>query len=171
MIHSVAISPDSHTIISGSNCTYRLHQGKLVPVHQGSIGVWDVKTGTLITMLEGHTGPVECIRFTPDGKRFVSSSGDNTIMIWDAQRLKCIGQLEGHTDSVLSVSITHDGKGIVSGSEDRTLRLWQMDQEEPLAIYQTDSAISSVSGIGMEGHFAFSTYTEDVVFMTCPKIV
>ena len=33
--------------------------------------------------LEGHSGPVLSVSFSPDGKRIVSGSFDNTLKAWD----------------------------------------------------------------------------------------
>ena len=75
-------------------------------------------------ILEGHTRAVKTVSFSPDGKRIVSGSGDETIRIWDATTGKELETLEGHTAGVTSVSFSPDGKRIVSGSSDNTIRIW-----------------------------------------------
>ena len=55
--------------------------------------------------------------FSPDGKRIVSGSGDNTVRLWDADTGQPVGQpLTGHTGAVFSVAFSPDGKRIASGS-------------------------------------------------------
>ena len=39
-------------------------------------------TGTPIRELRGHTGPVWCVAFSPDGTRALSGSGDGTLRLW-----------------------------------------------------------------------------------------
>ena len=71
--------------------------------------------------------------FSPDGKRIVSGSFDDTLRLWEADSGKPIGEpLKGHTNSVLSVAFSPDGKRIVSGSYDNTLRLWEADSGKPI---------------------------------------
>ena len=84
-------------------------------------------------ILRGHIRYVTSASFSPDGKRIVSASWDNTVRIWDAQTGRQIGQpLEGHTSSVESASFSPDGKRIVSASEDYTVRIWEFPPIEQL---------------------------------------
>jgi tetratricopeptide (TPR) repeat protein len=72
----------------------------------------------------GHTGAVNCVAFSGDGKRIVSG-GDNIIKVWDAQSGgPALLDLKGHTGHVTSVGFSPDGTRIVSGSGDRTVRVW-----------------------------------------------
>ena len=71
--------------------------------------------------------------FSPDGKRIISASGDETIRTWDAQTGKQIGDpLKGHTWPVCSAAFSPDGKHIVSASYDKTIRIWDFPPLEDL---------------------------------------
>ncbi|RYP12752.1 hypothetical protein DL767_011135 [Monosporascus sp. MG133] len=74
--------------------------------------------------LEGHSGSVKSVAFSPDGSRIVSGSEDCTIKIWDAKSGKEVHTLKGYRFSVASVAFSPDGSRIVSGSEDRTIKIW-----------------------------------------------
>ena len=74
----------------------------------------------------GHTGSVNSIAITPDGKYVVSGSCDGTIKLWDINSGKEIRSLEGHSDRVDFIAITPDGKHIVSGRKDNTIKLWDI---------------------------------------------
>jgi len=73
--------------------------------------------------LKGHLGSFESVSFSPDGKRIVSGSLDNTVKVWDAQTGQETLTLSGHSSYVLSVSFSPDGKRIVSGSGDKTVKV------------------------------------------------
>jgi WD40 repeat protein len=75
--------------------------------------------------LQGHTGPVGSVGWSPDGSRIVSGSSDDTVRVWDADTGVEQAVLNGHTGLVLSVWWSPDGSRIVSGSGDATVRVWE----------------------------------------------
>ena len=68
------------------------------------------------------------VAFSPDGRRIVSGSYDDTLRIWDAESGAALQRLTGHEGGpVTSVAFSPDGRRIVSGSWDRTLRIWDAE--------------------------------------------
>jgi WD40 repeat protein len=90
------------------------------------VRLWDAATGKLLATLQGHTGAVYSITWSPDGKTLASGSGDRTVKLWDAATGKLLATLQGHTGAVYSVAWSPDGKTLASGSDDRTVRLWDV---------------------------------------------
>ena len=80
----------------------------------------------LVIELKGHTGWVNSVAFSPDGKRIVTGSRDDTARIWDAETGKELQKLEGYASTVNSVAFSPDGKKIVTGSTDGTARIWDI---------------------------------------------
>ncbi|KAH9203249.1 hypothetical protein DL95DRAFT_321786, partial [Leptodontidium sp. 2 PMI_412] len=60
--------------------------------------------------LEGHTGWVTSVAFSPDGKQVVSGSDDETVRLWDVATGTTLQTLEGHISSVMSAAFSPDGK-------------------------------------------------------------
>ncbi|MGB6300661.1 MAG: AAA-like domain-containing protein [Rivularia sp. (in: cyanobacteria)] len=50
-----------------------------------TVKLWN--TNGIITTLEGHSGAVWDVEFTPDGKNLVSGSEDNNLMLWNLEKV------------------------------------------------------------------------------------
>jgi WD40 repeat protein/serine/threonine protein kinase/DNA-binding XRE family transcriptional regulator len=77
-----------------------------------------------VRTLSGHTGYVNSVAFSPDGKYVLTGSADKTARLWDAASGTEIRTFSGHTDAVVSVVFSPDGKYVLTGSYDNTARLW-----------------------------------------------
>src|SRR6266480_3269294 len=92
---------------------------------------------TLRHVLEGHSGEIRQIAWSPDGRILASGSNDNTIRLWDAQTGQALQTLSGHSETVLSIAWSPDGRILASGSDDQAIRLWDA---------QTGQALRTLTG-------------------------
>ncbi|KAF7967837.1 hypothetical protein HWV62_32908 [Athelia sp. TMB] len=97
---------------------------KILGIRSGMDDIWPV----LQQVLEGHTGRVYSVAFSPDGRRVASGSGDRSVRVWDAETGALItGPFEGHTAHVISIAFSPDGQRIASGSGDKTVCVWNAE--------------------------------------------
>jgi WD40 repeat protein len=91
--------------------------------------------------LTGHTGYVENVTFSPDGRYLATGSWDKTAKVWDAANGEELASFavpaSGRTDAPLSVVFSPDGRYLATGSDDNNVRLWDIAaRREFIAISQ-----------------------------------
>ena len=96
-----------------------------------TIRIWDAESGQELLKLEGHSGFVFSVSFSPDGRRIVSGSEDKTIRIWDAESGQELLKQEGHSD-LYSLLASHLMEAYSGGSGDKTIRIWDAESGREL---------------------------------------
>src|SRR6516165_7674839 len=94
----------------------------------------------------GHgrgTDDIRAVVYSPDGKRVLTGSNDNTARLWDTAAGEAVATLKGHTAFVRAVALSPDGKRVLTGSWDNTARLWDAATGEAVATLRGHTAFVS----------------------------
>jgi WD40 repeat protein len=116
----VAVSPDAREIVSLSVESARS---------------WDADSPPRPLVLQSpsvltYGGDVECLAYSPDGRRLASGHTDHALRIWDLPPTHPPRVLTGHDRNVTCVAFSPDGRVVASGGNDGTVRLWDADTGE-----------------------------------------
>jgi WD40 repeat protein len=120
-IADLAVTQDGGRVVSGSE--------------SGRLRVWDLESGALLNILEGHEDEITTVAVIND-TQVISGSRDNTLRVWHIDKGDCLTVLRGHSDDITVVKVTAGGKRAFSASRDKTSRLWDLSSGNCLHVFQ-----------------------------------
>ena len=92
-----------------------------------NIFVWSLKTGDLIDVLNGHTGPVSCLAFSHINDILVSGSWDNTVKMWELYTKKGISETYEHNSKITAVALSPNDKEVAVSTLNGELYTWDIE--------------------------------------------
>jgi WD40 repeat protein/DNA-binding SARP family transcriptional activator len=103
--------------------------------NSGQVSILDVATDRVVSVLTAHTGQVEDIAYSPNGKLLATASIDHTVRIWDAHTGRPLRILY-HPDPVDAVAFNPTSERIATLDYAGTIRVWDActDCENPTAL-------------------------------------
>ena len=122
----------------------------------GTLKVWDLKTGKEARTLEGDSDWVTAVAVTPEGGQAISAFDDNTLKVWDLKTGKAVRTLEGHSGPVTAVAVTPEGGQAISASRDHTLKVWDLKTGKEVRTLEGHSNRVTAVAVTTEGGQAIS---------------
>lgn len=81
---------------------------------RGIISIFDITTGKLLHMLEGHDMPIRSLSFSLESQILVTALDDGSVKICDQQHASLAGTLSVHASWVLTVAFCPGDTQLVS---------------------------------------------------------
>ena len=121
----VAFSADGDTMVVGNRA--------------GTVQVWRVSTGVMVTALTMDAGPILSLALSADGQLLVTGDREGRLYLWVLATGTLQQTVECTPTSVDSVAFSPDGKMIASthGVGDHAVRLWTLDAQLRMQLHQT----------------------------------
>ena len=121
-----------------------------------TLRLWDLPTGRLLRVLEGHQEKVCTLALSTDGTRAVSGAYDETVIVWDLPAGRPLCTLRGHASLLTDVAITPDGRVVVSAAMDRTVRVWDVASGQARAVWDAHADVVETVAICPDGRTLLS---------------
>lgn len=110
-VFGMAVSPDGARVATASQ--------------DRSVRVWNVADGSIVALLEGHTGAARAVAWLPDG-RLLSGGGDG-LRLWDVKEEKLLWSERGTSGGAWAIDVTPDGKrAAIIGMSDGGVQVWDL---------------------------------------------
>ena len=103
---------------------------------------WNLRNNTVKTF-RGHTGIVNSIAFSPNGRLLASVSDDRTIKLWNVHNQQNIGTLQ---DGIpyRSIAFSPNGQLLATGGDEH-VKLWDVRRRAEIATLQHDESVQTVA--------------------------
>ena len=113
-IHGLAYAADGKTLVSGETLTDGTE----------AVVVRDASTLKVKRILRGHTGHVNAVRTTPDGRVVLSVSGDGTMRLWESATGVSIRTLSAGVP-LWTMALAADGERVAAAGGGRRVHLFR----------------------------------------------
>ena len=148
-VASVVVSPDGEHIISVG--------------HDGSLRVWDVRTGSPLAVEHGAVGRFAALALVPGTTLVAVGAPGGRIAFWDFDTLQKAGELAGPAGGVNHLAVDRSGRWLAAGSSVKVAGAAAEGRAETLVVYDFEartaldvgsvSALLSAVAIGPDARF------------------
>jgi len=132
---TAAFSTDSRRLLAGSNDVWvEDNPRQFTTVNDGSAYLYDTETGEKVLTLAGHAGRVASVRFSPDGRYFVTGCQSGSAIVWDAQSGQELFSFHEGQDPIGCMAFSPDNRWFMAGSYN--VKIWDANVAERLSVLE-----------------------------------
>jgi len=130
--------PKGPVLLAGSNDT--------------TVWLWQLPSGNTMQVFAGHTGPVQCGEFTPDGKRILTADAEGTLIFWDPRNPAPVFKLTAedarfNVESITSIGVNPASTLAVVGGATGSVRVVSLSKGEVVGALGGHGAEDSVEAV------------------------
>jgi ribosome assembly protein SQT1 len=132
-----------------------------------TVWMWNIPSGNLMNCFSGHSAALTCGRFTPDGRKLVTTSEDGSLIVWDPKSATALSRLQPSDArfkmgaGITSLALSPDSKVAVVGGAAGGLRVVNISNIDDggaalvvasLAGHEEGESIESIAFIDLLGN-------------------
>jgi WD40 repeat protein/serine/threonine protein kinase len=129
----------------------------------GTIRLWDARSGKLLHKLAAHGGRVEGLAFRPDGERLAAPGSLKNLQVWDTTEWKEVVSCPPAAGGLRSVAFSPDGHLLASAGYDFLVTIWDAASGQKIReLHDHNWAIHGVA-FGPDGRLLASASADGTV--------
>ena len=130
-----------------------------------TVKLWDAGTGRELLTMVGHTDWIAGLAFSPDGRRFASTSLDGTVRIWSLspgeELVTVFSPIAGYGNRVV---YSPNGEELGTNGGDGTATIWNAETGEPrLTVHGHDQEVLNIAFSSDGKRFATGSLDPDAI--------
>lgn len=98
---------------------------------RGTTKLFDLQTGNLIHTVNQDEN-VNYVEFSPDGKKYLAASDDNTMLILESETGQPYSKKIRCSSNIQTAKFNHTGNKIATGTSNSTVQIWDVETSMPL---------------------------------------
>jgi WD40 repeat protein len=130
-VNALAVSRDGTFALSASS--------------DGSIIRWDVASGEVLDVFNGHEAPIYALALSPDETQVLSGDFDGGLLLWELATRRIVQRLEGHERFIRAVAFSPDGRQALSAGSPNTAFIWTLATGNQIALEGHTALISGAA--------------------------
>lgn len=127
-----------------------------------------IQSSGLIRTLEGHQSWVNCVAFSSDGRKALSSSDDQSLRLWDIETgecLKCLRTYFRKNRKIIKVVFSPDGSHAISGDNYGGFGWWALKSGQYSQSYEGYTRKIQSVDFSRDGHIALVCFLDGSVHL------
>lgn len=111
------------------HCAFALDNNKMFATasERECIAIWEIQAHKVKKrILEGHSGIVFQVCFSPDNIQVASCGNDKRIILWNRSSGKVVAKLKDKYSAILTCQYNHDGTLIAGVVDGERVRIWNV---------------------------------------------
>lgn len=153
VVWAIAFSPDSRFVATGGN--------------ERDITVWRTADCTAAQVLRGHTGAMEGLAYSTDGRTLASVAADGSVRMWDLRT--GVGRVIANTGWIVNhVAFAAADRVLVTAGWENTAKLWDTTSGELLATMILAPGSEDWLVVTPEGYFDGTARAADLIGWRAP---